>query len=95
LIQRVAYRFAVVYLGLFCFASQFAGGLCSSPALFPRWHRVADVRIPTGSARTSSTSNARRRRQRDTPFHWVCWRGFRGSAVIAIAPGCSGRFSIG
>ena len=88
---RAAFRFSFVYLGLYCFAGQVAGGLMlfpgfSLPALGTRWPmrditewlatHVFGVRPPLRYAGNSG----------DTVFHWVLtgWLLVLATAITAI-----------
>ena len=90
MIQRLAFRFAVVYLGLFCFASQFAGGLLLFPGgQFPALGTVWPMRDVTnwlGTHVFHVQTLAYAGVSADTPFHWVqlAWLVV-AAAIIAIA----------
>jgi len=90
LIRRAAYRFVCVYLGLFCAASQFAGGLLllpgvQVPALGTVWP-MRDITTWLGTHVFHVSTLAYQGVSADTPFHWVqlAWIAAL-AAIIAIA----------
>jgi hypothetical protein len=89
LIRRAAYRFVCVYLGLFCAASQFAGGLLllpgvQVPALGTVWP-MRDITTWLGTRVFHVSTLAFQGVSADTPFHWVqlAWIAAL-AAIIAI-----------
>ena len=90
MIKRVAYRFAAVYLGLFCLASQIAGGLILFPGFqFPALGTVWPMRDITdwlGTHAFHVSTLAYAGISADTPFHWVqlAWIAVV-AAVVAMA----------
>jgi hypothetical protein len=90
LIQRAASRFVSIYLGLFCFASQFAGGLLLFPGgQFPALGTVWPMRDITnwlGTHVFHVTTLAYQGVSADTPFHWVqmAWLVVVSAIVTAI-----------
>jgi len=75
LIQRAAYRFVCIYLGLFSVASQFLGGLLLFPGFsFPPLGTVWPMRPITewlGTHVFHVSTLAVAGTSADTPFHWV------------------------
>lgn len=90
MIQRAAYRFAVVYLGLFCFATQIAGGLILFPRFsFPPFGTIWPMRDITswlGTHVFHVTTLAYEGVSADTPFHWVqlAWLLVAAAIITAI-----------
>ena len=95
MIQRAAYRFAVVYLGLFCVASQFAGGLLLFPGgQFPALGTIRPMRDITnwlGTHVFHVTTLAYQGVSADTPFHWVqlAWLLVASAAAASVVSGFS------
>jgi uncharacterized membrane protein YphA (DoxX/SURF4 family) len=90
LIQRAAFRFAVVYLGLFCVASQFLGGLLlfpggQFPALGTSWP-MRDITNWLGTHVFHVQTLAYAGVSADTPFHWVqlAWLVVLAAIITAI-----------
>src|SRR5437867_2476401 len=89
-LSRLVYRFSAVYLGLFCIASQIAGGLILFPGFsFPPLGTVWPMRditywLGTHVFHVSTLDYAGV--SADTPFHWVqlAWIAVL-AAIIAIA----------
>ena len=90
MIRRVTYRFAVVYLGLFCLASQIAGGLLLFPGgQFPALGTVWPMRDVTdwlGVHVFHVSTLAFQGVSADTPFHWVqrAWLLVLSAIITAI-----------
>ncbi len=90
MIKRAGYRFAAVYLGLFCLASQIAGGLIQFPGFqFPPLGTVWPMRDITswlGSHVFHVSTLEYAGVSADTPFHWVQLAWIAAvAAIVAIA----------
>ena len=86
-LQRVAYRFVLIYLGLFAAASQVLGSLILFPGFsFPALGTVSPLRDITewlGTHVFHVSTLAYRGVSADTPFHWVQLAWIAGASAIA------------
>ena len=96
MIRRLAFRFSVAYLGLFCLASQIAGGLIlfprfSFPPLGTVWP-MRDITFWLGTHVFHVTTLDYAGVSADTPFHWVqmAWLLVAAAIVTAIWNAVSG-----
>jgi len=89
LIRRLAFRFSVVYLGLFCVATQIAGGLILLPRFsFPPFGTIWPMRQITswlGTHVFHVTTLDYAGVSADTPFHWVQLAWIVVAAVVITA----------